>query len=201
MLLRIFPCRLTTILTLFLYFCLNTPSIQHRRGWRRAAQSTCGSTQDQSHQLCWLGSESRASCHSSVMESENSHRKTSTERTPPSRSSSSEYAAPSIQLAWEEETHFVTVPLLRSQQSCCPAQGMIHWRWAERQAKLAEDHWDRLGWVVKMRGVTLTCGRFRVSCQSCVLDDSPSHLYTHLKSTFQCLRFRRTHLGSVVSPS
>lgn len=188
-LLQVFPCRLITFLTLFVSFCLNTSSIQHRRGWRRAALSTCGSTQDQSHQLCWLGSESRASCHSSVMESENSHRKTSAERTPPSRSSSSEYAAPSIQLAWEEETHFVTVPLLLSQRSRCPAQEMIHWRWAECQAELAEDHRDRLGlgaggWVVKTRGVTLTCSRLRVSCQSCMLDDSPSHRYTHLKSTF-----------------
>lgn len=58
-----------------------------------------------------LRSKSGVSCHSAMMESENSHRNTSPKRTLLSRSSS-EYAAPSIQLAWEEKTHFVTALLL-----------------------------------------------------------------------------------------
>lgn len=132
------------------------------------------------------------------MESENSHRNTSPKRTLLSRSRSSEYAAPSIQLAWEEKTHFVTVLLplllllqLRSEPSCCPAQEMIHWYQAESQAELAEDHRDSLasgrrgGEVVVARrrrrrealgrggrGLTLTCSRLPASCRSSMLDNN-----------------------------
>ncbi len=168
---------------------LLSPTILHRNrwGWRGAALGRCGITQGRCHQLFCLTLKAECPVTAWWWRAK-THRNTSPKRRLLSRSSSSEYAPTSIQLAWEEKTHFVTVLLLLlllTEQSCCPARGMIHWYQADSQAELAEDHRDRLasgwggGWWGE--GVTLTCCHLRASCWSSMLDDKRSHLHRHVK--------------------
>lgn len=129
-----------------LQFCHQKSSIWNRWGWGGTALSRCGITQDQSHQLFHFALKAECPVTARWWRAKTLTQLPSPKRTLLSRSGS-EYAAPSIQLAWEEKTHFVTV-LLLTEQSRCPAQEMIHWYQAESQAELAEDHRDRLasGW-------------------------------------------------------
>lgn len=137
--------------------------------WQReAALRRSSITVEQSHHFYFsffCFSLKAVSCQSMVMENKNSP-----QRTLLSSSSSSEYAAPSIQLAWKEETHFVTGLLLRLEQRSRPVQEMIHWYQAESQTELAEDHRELLasGWV--------GMGGEKRGHWSSELDGSASHL-------------------------